>query len=248
MKAILLASLLLAAAPPAALAQTPARAAAPRVAGRTLRLGAASVEVPTPAGFDEAASQFETVRTYFSATEDPNNEMAAVHLPAAAVAQLGRGEAPDMSFYTKVSVNKGLKEVDFDASKFASVISTFERQGVKLLDPANPELRAKLRRVEEVASSVTGGAAKMSLSAPELLGEFNRTPNVYGVMLSARVTIRSGEATKEVPMLCAASFVMVRSRLIYVYAYRRFNSDADLTVLKDFARKWADQIVAANRT
>jgi hypothetical protein len=242
MKAALLATLLLISQLAPVSAQTPAR-----VPALKLRLGAVTVELPTPAGFDEAASRFERVKTFFSATEDPNNEMLAVHLPLADVARLERNEQPEMNFYTKVSVSRRSKETSFDASQLADLISVFEKQGLKLLDTNNPELKEKMRRAEDAANDLNKDST-LKMSAPEYLGEFDRTPNTFGVMIMARVSIESGGQTKQVLMLCAASFVMVRSRLIYVYAYRRYDSEADLTTLKDFARKWSAQIVAANRS
>ncbi|MCA1632134.1 MAG: hypothetical protein LC802_00090 [Acidobacteria bacterium] len=213
----------------------------------TLRLGAASVALPAPEGFGEAASQSEIVKKHFSETEDPANEMVAVHLPAAEMESLKRGEVAEMNFYTKVSVNKSLKETNFTAANFASVISAFEQQGVKLLAPNNSEMRDTVKRVEDIVNSRSETGAKMSMSPPQYLGAFEQTPNVYSLIILARLSIKSGAEVKEIPVLCAASFVVVKARLLYVYVYRRYNSEADLNALKDFSSKWTAQIVAANR-
>lgn len=258
MRAVLLALLLIVSQPaPFCLGLTSGDAAPGHVAGGvarpaqnratlTLRLGAVSVALPAPEGFGEAASQSEIVRKHFSETEDPANEMVAVHLPDAEVARLKRGEAAEMDFYTKVSVNKSLKEVDFTAANFASVISAFEQRGVKMFDPNNSAMRDKIKRVEETFNSRSETGAKMSMSQPEHLGAFEQTPNVYSLIILARLTIKTGAEVKEIPVLCAASFVMVKARLIYVYAYRTYKSEADLSAVKEFSKKWTAQIVAAN--
>src|SRR5687768_9780264 len=113
MRAVILASLTVISPPLLCLTATNASQTPSRTAPLTLRLGQVSVNLPAPEGFEEAASQVEMIRKYFSVTEAPANEMLAVHLPASDLERQKRGEPAAMTFYTKVSIYKKLKEADF---------------------------------------------------------------------------------------------------------------------------------------
>jgi hypothetical protein len=39
----------------------------------------------------------------------------------------------------------------------------------------------------------------------------------------------------------------VNRRLLFVYTYRKFNSEKDVEVLRDFTREWTRKITAANQ-
>jgi hypothetical protein len=55
----------------AAVAQTPKTPAA------VFQLGDQATRIPAPEGFEEAASQFEVIKNYFSQAEGPGNDMLA---------------------------------------------------------------------------------------------------------------------------------------------------------------------------
>src|ERR1700687_372124 len=55
----------------------------------TLRLGDKVVVIPSPDGFEEAASQFESAKNKMTVSEDPGNDMLAVHLLTNVTVQSG---------------------------------------------------------------------------------------------------------------------------------------------------------------
>jgi len=58
----------------------------------TFHLGNQVIAIPAPIGFEEAASQFESIKNHFTLTEAPGNDMLAVHLPHADCQKLRAGE------------------------------------------------------------------------------------------------------------------------------------------------------------
>jgi hypothetical protein len=92
-------------------------------------------------------------------------------------------------------------------------------------------------------SSVSGVDVPLELAQPRNLGTFEKTKNVYSTMLAMTVKTPTGET----PVLCGASFVNVKGRTLFVYVYRRFTSEKDAELVRDFTRTWIRQILAANR-
>src|SRR5438034_6640700 len=100
----------------------------------SLQLGDRVVVIPAPDGFEEAASQFEDVKARFTVTEDPGNDLLAVHLLATDCERLRRGESGSFNFYTKISVRKTARERDFSPSQFAAIAAQFRKSGAAVLD------------------------------------------------------------------------------------------------------------------
>lgn len=211
------------------------------------QLGNQPTRIPAPAGFEEATSQFEKIKTHFTATEAPDNDMLAVHLPRADCQRLRAGQFGPFDFYTKVSIRKGVRDEDYSAERFANLVSAFRESGLKLLDINGPTMKGILERLDKSLSELSQQETEIDLSQPVNLGEFDTRPNVYSVMLLMNFKTKSGDAQASVPVLGGLSYVRIKQRLVYVYTYRKYKSGADVQILRDFTKSWIGQILAANR-
>jgi hypothetical protein len=213
----------------------------------TFRLGSQLTTIPAPVGFEEAASQFETIKTYFNSTEVPGNDVLAVHLPRADCQKLRAGSFGPFNFYTKISIRKGNRERDYSAENFASLVAEFRKSGAKYLDVNSPLMKAATDRLGKGTSELHQEETQVDFSQPVNLGEFDTRPNVYSAMLLLNVKTQSADSKLSVPILGALSYVRVGQRLLYIYTYRKFESQNDLAMLRDFTKRWIGQILAANR-
>jgi hypothetical protein len=231
--------LLLVALAPAARAQQATTAAPPH----TYQLGTKRVVIPPPAGFVEAMSQSDLVARVMAGTEDPRNEVLASHLPAELMDALRKGQQPEMHFYTKVSVVRMLKAHEMSEAEFAAIVAEFEKSSQQVLDINGPTMKSAVRNLREGLSNVKGAEVPLEVTQPQNLGSYEKSKDVYSVMLLMTVKGPTGE----LPILAGGSFVRVRSRLLFIFTYRKFTSEKDAEVLRDFSRQWVAQIVAANR-
>lgn len=265
MKTGLLLSLLFALQPAPAFAVTRARPGTPAPQGRrppvarspqtmspaspgmNLQLGRVGVVLPAPEGFEEVASQFESVRTNMAATEDPGNEFLAAHLPAETAAALRRGERVSPDFYTKVSILRQFKDRDVTEAELRQMASLFSARAGQLFDPDGTLMKERVRQLEDALTGLSGTQTDVGFGQPEMLGVLEDAPGVFSMMMRISISYKAGETAKVVPLLATMSMVRVRSRLLYVYVYKRFESRADVNLLRDFTRKWTASIAAANR-
>ena len=205
------------------------------------QLGTRSIAIPPPSGFVEALSQSDLVANILIATEDPSNEVLTAHLPEEVLHQLKKGARPEFSFYTKVSVLKLGKAREMTDAEFAGIVSYFESRSTQLLDINGPLMKTAVQNLTGGLSSSAGKEVPLELEQPQNLGSFQKTNDVYSIMLV--LTLKGGQY----PLLGTMSFVKVNHRLLYVYTYRKFTSEKDAEILRDFTREWTEQIVAANR-
>jgi len=212
----------------------------------TFPLGNQLTVIPAPDGFEEAASQFEFIKDHFSRTEALDNDMLAVHLPRGDCDKLRAGESAPLNFYTKVSIRKAIRDEDYSAERFADLVATFRKTGSHVLDVNSPTMKGAVQQLDKGLSEINKKETRVALSQPVNLGEFDTRPNVYGVILMISFTSKSGDSKVTLPLVAGLSYVRVKQRLIYVYTYRRYNSVADVEVLRDFTRQWLGKILAAN--
>src|SRR6476660_9892799 len=197
--------------------------------------------IPAPAGFEEAASQFEQIKTHFTLTEAPDNDMLAVYLPTADCEKLRDGEFGSFSFYTKVSIRRAVRAEDYPVDRFAKLVAAFRQNGSQILDVNGPVMKAATERLDKSLTELNKQGTQVELGQPVNLGEFDTRPNVYSVMLLS-ITTTTGDREASVPILGGLPYVRLKQRLVYVYTYRRYKSKADVAILRAFTTEWISQI------
>lgn len=210
------------------------------------QLGNKRIIIPSPQGFVEAASKIEAVKTFFSATEDPNLDLLAVHLPEEIVDKVKGGKIDRLAYYTKVSVSKRLRERDFSQSDFSGLVSNIQTNSAKVFDLNSPGNKLALNNLNKNLSNLSGQDVQIDFSTPVNLGEIVKTPEQYGALLLVKTKTHIEGKEEELILLAGASLIRVRERLIFVYTYRAFNSDKDIEIIRGFTRQWLDEIVKAN--
>lgn len=210
------------------------------------QLGNQATRIPAPAGFEEAASQFEKIKQHFTATEAPDNDMLAVHMPRADCDRLRAGEFGPFDFYTKISIRRAIRGEEYSSARFAKLVEEFRKSGAQILDINGPTMKGIVERLDKSLSEITQQSTEIDLSQPVSLGEFDTRPNVYSVMLLMNFKTKIGDELASVPVLGGLSYVRIGQRLVYVYTYRKYKAGADVQILRDFTKEWIGQILAAN--
>lgn len=223
-----------------------AGAQTPKADVANFQLGDQVITIPAPNDFEEAAAQFESVKIRFTVTEAPGNDMLAVHLTHADCENLRAGQAAPLNFYTKVSVSKTARSLDYSVERFASLVSEFRKTGAQVLDVNSPTMKETLEHLSKDLSDLNKKETQVDMDQPLNLGEFDTRPNVYSIMLLVNLKTQSGGAKVSNPTAGGISFVRVKHRLLFVYTYRKYESKADVETLRDFTKQWIGQILAAN--
>lgn len=204
-----------------AMAVTIATAAqAPKI--NEYKLGAVTVVIPPAQGWEDA-SAMPGMRDRFPSSD--RLETLAIHLPASVLTNYDPDQ--DLTFYALVGVGTMVKAENSPLSLIAEVAQRF----------ASGEVPDKQKELQELAAR-TG----VSVTGPINMGVFDRTPASFSGLLAARVTI----GARGMNLLTSTTFVLLKKRLVNVYVYRKFETDADRTALQDFTKAWIRRIIAAN--
>lgn len=211
------------------------------------KLGEKVINLPTPNGFEEVTQKFEYMKTRFNATEAPANEVVAGYLPVSDCDLLRRGEKPLLTYYARVSVFRKAKELDLSPSTFQDIVDSVRKNMTTILDPDGPMMKDLTARIEKRLTDLNEAETKFDFSKPQSLGTFDVRENVYGTLTLMVIEAEVGGKKTTTPLLGGTTIMRVKDRLIYVYTYRKYDSNADLETLKQLAKQWNDSILAANK-
>ncbi len=212
----------------------------------SVKLGDKVIVLPAEKGFEEATSQFEAIKARFTTTEAAENDMLAGFLSSSDCELVRRGEKPLMVQYAKISVLRQAREQAMSKPTMDAIVQEFRKNGATLMDPDGPRMKALLKKIDEGLTRLDSKETKVEMTQPQNLGEFDIRPNVYGVMLLINLQYQQEGNATTIPVLAAMTYMLVKERVIFVYAYRRYSSSADVVTLKDFSIKWNTSILAAN--
>ena len=205
-------------------------------------IGGRKVRIPAPEGFSDGL-RFERYSALISATEYPDLEILASHVSAVTAQKLEKGASPPLEFYTKVSVDKRFKTMDQTPELFAYTVADLEKNFDTYIDPNGPTVRSMVKGVDKGLTSEAGREAKFDISQPRNLGYFERSEHVFSALMLNEVRAFNRQKT----MLVSISMVNVDRRLLYVYVYKVYSSEADIQLVTDTTKKWTAAIIAANK-
>jgi len=212
----------------------------------SVSVGDRAISIPPPEGFEEASSQFQRVKARFEATEAPQNDVLAVHLPTGDCNLARRGERPTFEQYTKVSVLRAGRQQSITPAFFAHIVSEFRKNDSTYLDMDSPKMQEMFKQWDRELSKLESKDLKLDLSQPRKLGEFDVRQNVYSLMLLMNLNVGAEGQQTTIPMLASMTYLLVKDKVIFVYTYKRYHSRTDVATLKDFTTKWNNSILAAN--
>ncbi|HEX8286467.1 MAG TPA: hypothetical protein VF556_00630 [Pyrinomonadaceae bacterium] len=201
----------------------------------TFRIGNKQIVIPNPVGFTEASSQIQVIRDRFTVTEAAGNDLLAVHIPNDDYQFLKKGRLVDLTFYTKVSVSKKLKDETVSETNFANIIEAFEKNFPTFSDPKGSEMKKILNRISENLSGFNQEKTAVFIDKPQNLGEIVKERNSYGSVVLSQVKTKIGETEQVRTLLMGISAIRVREKVIFIYTYKEYKNEQDIIDLKNFS-------------
>ena len=220
----------------------------------TIKLGDKVIVIPNPEGFEEASSQFEKIRLFLTAMQPPHSDTLLLHMPVSDCDRLRTGSNPEWHHYTKVSVQKSMREVRSSNADMAGLVAEWRKNGAVLFDPDGPLLTSMMERVSRRSSEATSKQITYNVNDTQDLGEFDFRPNVYSRMIFMMYTKDINGTKSMYAGIGSMTLLKIGPRIISVAVYRNFSSPAVVKTelkpavieVKQFTTKWVNEIFAAN--
>jgi hypothetical protein len=205
-------------------------------------LGGRTIVVPAPEDFTNGLGRFERFTTLITATEGPDLDILAAHVPNLIVEDLSKAATP-IDLYTKVSVAKKARSMDITPESFAVIVTAVEKNFTNYVDPNSPIMKRSIASANTKMKERTGEDVGLKLREPTNLGFFDKRPGVLSTMAIMNVEANG----RSQAVLTSVSFLLVNKRCIYVAVFKGLTGDEDVKTVQDLTKKWTTAIIAANR-
>lgn len=226
-----------------------------RAKSSSVKLGDKVIVIPDPEGFEEASSQFENAKRALAGMETGAGDNLLLHMTASDCERVRTGSQPEMSYYTKVAVGKGWRELTATNEDMARLVADARKNGAVMFDPDNPRMKSLMEKLSQQLSEAKSKQIEFEVNNSQYLGEFDVRPDVYSAMVFFIYT-KDVKGTKTTTATVASmTLLKVGPRIINIGVYRNLSSPAAVVTefkptvieVKQFTTKWVNEILAANR-
>jgi hypothetical protein len=214
--------------------------------GFSVSLGDKVVALPPPDGYEEVASQFERMKTLFAASHPPGDELLAVYMPVSDCDLLRNGQNPRYVWYMKISVRSDIRSFASLRSDFAAAVNFIRKNNAKLFSPENKEIKDLQPKVDKALSKELSKDVTVNFAQAKNLGDFVNKPNAYSNLMVMSYKAQIDGKDVWVPVLTAMTLLHVKQRILAIFAYKRYDAEADAAALKQLTTDWIAKILAAN--
>lgn len=230
-------------------------AQAQKTRSSSVTLGDKVIVIPDPEGFEEASSQFELAKQALAGIETGGADNLLHHMTTRDCERMRTGSRPEMSYYTKVSVDKGRRESIATNEDLARLVAEIRKNGAVLLDPDGPMMKSLMVKLSRQISEAKSQQIAYEINDSRYLGEFDVRAEVYSGMVFFLITkdVKGTKSTRAT--VGSMTLLKVRSRIINIGVYRNLSSPEavenelkpTIVEVKQFTTKWVNEILAANR-
>ena len=200
------------------------------------RIGATSIELPAPPGFEDPTADVPGLKRFGETITPPSNRLLAMFLSSADAKTARAGSGPEMRRYFLVQTYRQAESKSIPVGEFAGLKKLLKNQFEALLAQAASAAGDHLASVErKLGERVRVG----EMRAIEIFDEHDTA-----ISMLALTTYQVGG--REVPMAFATTTAVLGGKLVYMYAYSVNRGSADLDWVRASARAWLRAARAAN--
>ena len=138
------------------------------------------------------------------------------------------------------------KDRKMSAEEFAAITETVEAEHRRQMDRTAPKVQELLHRGDDGLAAFAGGAGDLATGEVIPLGTFGSgRDRISTAVIQKKQSASSRDGADHLQIL-TTSFVLVRGKVVFLYAYREYEGPPDLRAAKSITTRWVESVVAAN--
>lgn len=218
-------------------AQTGSKPASAPAQLTTVRVGAVSIVLPSPASdLVEPGPDYRVLLEPFAPT---TNRLVAAFVPQDKLNIIHTGSAPVMEKRALVEVARRTEFTEIDAATFQLIAAAATKQlggDTTVLDKqAQDQINSELKS--------SGSSSSVTMDKPIQLGTFFSTTDAVGFG-SINTYNANGVSSRVVGCM---AFVRVRGRILSLFTYATYDGEGSVNWVKTTSKQWAESILKANQ-
>lgn len=207
-------------------------------ADEKVKVGSAGIQIPLPQGFERYDGIDAKTDKIMQSMLPPSNRSLLVLAPPDKVARLKAGEVSNLDRFMNIQTLRQAEGQEVTLKDFQQILPSLEKQFSPQGGGLGDVEKETNKRIEEAKLGV-----ELKLGQPVLLGTSNKTDRSLDMAMLLKTTVGTEKPTT---MVAAASFMLVRGKVLFVYVYANFDEPDDVKWARDTVAQWRKAIRAAN--
>jgi len=242
MKRTLLFALFLAAQASALFAQDP-QGSGPAI----VSIGEVSLFIPAPDGFRNPSPSAPQLRRSAELTTPPGNRFLVNFVQENDLRETLSGNVVRFNRYFLVQTlreaeNQSVSEQEFDNFRMA-----LWQRDAEHLKSLGPRINQLAEQTSKELSRKSGSSIKLEVGDVVPLGITSETESMSILGYLSRLSLRQAGIEESLTLVNMSAVVLVKEKVLFLYTYSIFRGLEDIEWAKQAARRWADQVLLANR-
>ncbi len=207
------------------------------------KVGSVPVKLPVPPGFVEPSLQIPAFRSYGEKFTPQMNRLLAIYIAEPDMQRVTAQNEPEMKRYflaQTLRANEGstLTRADFD--KVKSMLKDQNSGLQKIVENIGQQA------IDDAFKKIGDGQIKLKMGEVKSLGVFDETKDSLSTLLLTKgQAVVNGKST-EVSILSGTNIVRLKDRLVYLYAYSRYEGKSDIEWVSKVSKDWVGRATALN--
>lgn len=204
-----------------------------------LEVGGRKIAVPAPPGFVRSDGVNAMLDKAAAALLPASNRSLISFSTKEDVEILAKGEMPHSKRSFNIQIVRSIENREIGEKTFADVREEARRGLEAMRANLDAEVKKLVASGNLKLSKEAGAEVALSISDTAMLGFFDEAPSSLGFTMGMKIAAKSDGNTPPQRRLAAAVMTPVNGRLLNLYAYADYDSEAD--------RQWAEKAVTAWR-
>jgi hypothetical protein len=205
----------------------------------TVDVGGRLIVVPNPGDFVRSDGVNVVLDKASAALIPASNRSLISFSTKDYVDKLKQGEVPEPQRSFNIQVVRTIESREIGEKTFAGLRDEARAEIEKLRATLDAEVKKVMASGNRKLSGEFGPDIALTVSDTAVLGFFDQSPSSLGFTMAMKVGLKSGGNTPPAKRLVASIMTPVNGRLLNLYAYSDYGSEAD--------RQWAEKAVSAWR-
>lgn len=211
-----------------------------------ITLGDEALQVAAPAGFADVSGVSKEQFAVFEDMLPESNRLLAVFVTEQDAGRLMRGDSADFREYFLVQSVKALESMTLSKQQFTEIRSMLRQQYGDVFEKQKEAIEEGTTRAGKSLSKRLGTDVDFNISGMVPLGIDEETASHISMSFLSKYDMTVDGEIIESVVAGTMTVLLVRGKVIYLYAYRTYEGEKDLRWTRSQVKSWLPDIVSFN--
>lgn len=210
-------------------------------------VGGVPITVPAPPGFVDPSSVSKDLRSIGETMTPPTNRLLALFISEPDIKRIASGKSATLSRYFMAQTMRKIESTNVSVRDFVKLREMFKQQQRDLLERNKNKIQQNIDSAsKEIGRQFQDPTLTVKVGEILPLGVFHEGDSSIGMAALVKYSFVINGKTEERPMAMAMTFALVKGRIIFLYAYSSYRSNADAEWARSVSLQWVSSLASLN--